>query len=159
MALGTLAMLFTERANAATLGEHGAGAAAAQRVLHGSHAADGRLQLDRHRRNDRGRPVGADGADVRRRRAGVDRGRHQGPDVQLLFFAIVSSVRGTQDVEAFRRRAPLPYVLRAVTVALLSLAVIFLAAFGLNITETAGSSYGSCSKRSPPSGRWGFRRA
>ncbi len=55
-----------------------------------------------------------------------------------LLFAIISTVRGTQEVEAFGRRVPLPYVFRALAVALLSLAFIFLGFFLLNATEPAG---------------------
>jgi trk system potassium uptake protein TrkH len=57
----------------------------------------------------------------------------------ILFCAIVSTVRGTEEVEAFGRRVPLPYVFRALAVALLSVASIFLAFFLLNATESAGS--------------------
>ena len=56
----------------------------------------------------------------------------------LLLFAMLSAVRGTRDVEAFGQRAPLPYVLRALTVALLSLAAVLLLSFALNVTERFG---------------------
>ncbi len=53
----------------------------------------------------------------------------------LLFFAILSAVRGTDDVEAFRRRVPLAMVLRALAVALISVAVVFAVALALSVTE------------------------
>ncbi len=54
----------------------------------------------------------------------------------LLFFAILSAVRGAVDVEAFRRRVPLTTVMRAIAVALLSLAVVFLSSFALSVSES-----------------------
>lgn len=56
----------------------------------------------------------------------------------LLLFAIVSTVRGAVEVEAYDRRVPLPYIFRALTVALLALALIFLASFALNAIEPFG---------------------
>ena len=55
----------------------------------------------------------------------------------LLFFAIVSAVAGVHDVEAFKRRVPISQVLRAIAVALLSVAVVFLVALVLSVTESA----------------------
>jgi trk system potassium uptake protein TrkH len=55
----------------------------------------------------------------------------------LLFFAILSTAAGRQDIQAFRRRVPTAYVLRALTVALLALAVVFAVAFALSVTERA----------------------
>jgi trk system potassium uptake protein TrkH len=59
----------------------------------------------------------------------------------LLFYAIVSAVRGGSEVEAFGRRVPNPQVLRAVAVALLALAVVFIVAFALTLTEHARFLY------------------
>jgi trk system potassium uptake protein len=53
----------------------------------------------------------------------------------LLFFAIVSAARGLHEVEAFRRRTPDGQMLRALAVALLSIALVFGTAFVLNISE------------------------
>jgi trk/ktr system potassium uptake protein len=53
----------------------------------------------------------------------------------LLFFAIVSSVRGRPDVEAFGRRVSTAEVMRALSVALLSVAAVLTVFFGLNLTE------------------------
>jgi trk system potassium uptake protein TrkH len=59
----------------------------------------------------------------------------------LLFFAIVTAVRGRSEVEAFDRRLPTPYVLRAIAVALLSLALIFMIALVLTFTERSRFLY------------------
>jgi trk system potassium uptake protein TrkH len=53
----------------------------------------------------------------------------------VLFFAIVSAVRGVTDVHAFGRRVPLPEVMRSLSVALLSVAAVFLLFFAMNLTE------------------------
>jgi trk system potassium uptake protein len=53
----------------------------------------------------------------------------------LLCFAIVTAVRGGNEVAAFGRRLPGAQVLRAVSVALLSLALVFVVAFVLTLTE------------------------
>ena len=53
----------------------------------------------------------------------------------LLFFAIVAAVRGLDQVEAFRRRVPMAQVLRALSIALLSIAVVFVVALALNVAE------------------------
>jgi trk system potassium uptake protein TrkH len=53
----------------------------------------------------------------------------------LLYFAIISAVRGHRNVEAFRREVPIADVLRAIAVALLSLALIFMVTFALTVTE------------------------
>ena len=79
--IGTLALLFTERSNPATLGAMALG----PRVLNAffqATDANGRLQLRRHGRDDRGGPVRHDGPDVRWRLGGLDGRRGQGPDVQ-----------------------------------------------------------------------------
>ncbi len=43
----------------------------------------------------------------------------------VLFFAIVSALRGSERVEAFRRQIPASLVLRAVSIALLAIALIY----------------------------------
>jgi trk system potassium uptake protein len=53
----------------------------------------------------------------------------------VLMAAIVSNVRGRQQVEAFRREIPLPVVVRALTVLLLGLALVVAVAIVLTITE------------------------
>jgi trk system potassium uptake protein TrkH len=51
-----------------------------------------------------------------------------------LFFAIVSALRGEEQVRAFERSIPARQVYRALSVALLSVAVVFLLTFGLLVT-------------------------
>ncbi len=53
----------------------------------------------------------------------------------LLFFAIVSSIRGTHEVESFQRRVPTADLLRAISIALLAIFLIFVATVGLSQTE------------------------
>ena len=53
----------------------------------------------------------------------------------ILLFAIISTARGAPEVEAFRRRVPLPQVMRALSVALLFLALLFVLALLLNLFE------------------------
>jgi trk system potassium uptake protein TrkH len=59
----------------------------------------------------------------------------------LLFFAIVSAVRGGSDVEAFGRRVAAPQVLRAIAVLLLGMAIVFTIAFALTLSERAPFMY------------------
>lgn len=56
----------------------------------------------------------------------------------ILFFAIITAAMGLSEVEAFKRRVPLPFILRAIGVALLFLAGVFLTAFLLNVTDDFG---------------------
>jgi trk system potassium uptake protein TrkH len=53
----------------------------------------------------------------------------------VLFFAILSAVRGDDEVRAFRRTLPLMLVMRALAVALLSIAWVFAVALALNLAE------------------------
>jgi trk system potassium uptake protein TrkH len=53
----------------------------------------------------------------------------------LLFFAIVSSIRGSHDVESFQRRIPTADLLRAISIALLAIFLIFVATVGLSQTD------------------------
>jgi trk system potassium uptake protein len=53
----------------------------------------------------------------------------------LLFFAILSALRGSDRVEAFQREIPLSLVLRALAVALVSVALVYLATLALTITD------------------------
>jgi trk system potassium uptake protein TrkH len=53
----------------------------------------------------------------------------------VLFYAIVAAVRSGVEVEAFGRHVPNKYLLRAIAVALLSLALVVSVAFALTLTE------------------------
>lgn len=55
----------------------------------------------------------------------------------LLFFAIIASIRGSEDVIAFGRRIPHAQVYRALSVALLAIAIVFSVALILAITESS----------------------
>lgn len=54
----------------------------------------------------------------------------------LLFFAILASIRGSENVVAFGREIPHAQVYRALSVALLAVAIVFAVALILTITET-----------------------
>src|SRR5690606_33720280 len=54
-----------------------------------------------------------------------------------LFFAILASLRGEEHVRAFDRTIPARLVYRALSVALLSVAVVFLLTFALSVTAQA----------------------
>jgi len=132
--LGTLALLFTERANAATLG----GMEVLPRVLNAFFMAASRTggfsSVDVGQLSDDGlialmALMFVGGA------AASTAGGIKVQTFSILFFAIVSSVRGHHDVQAFRRRVPQVLVMRALSVALLGVAAVFVMFFCLNVTE------------------------
>ena len=132
--LGTLAMLFTERSNAATLG----GMEPLPRFLNAFFLAATRTggfsSVDMGRITQDGLVVLMALMFV----GGAAASTAGGIKVQtfsILFFAIVSSIRGRPDVEAFRRRVPQVLVMRALSVALLGVAAVFVLFFCLNVTE------------------------
>ncbi|HYH92903.1 MAG TPA: potassium transporter TrkG [Candidatus Saccharimonadales bacterium] len=59
----------------------------------------------------------------------------------VLLIAIVSTVRGLPDAEALGRRLPNDVIFRALSVALLSIAFVFVVAFGLELTTPATISF------------------
>ena len=133
--LGTLGILFTEWSNPDTLGGMGLG----PRLLNGffqgvAPRTAGFASVDIGKMTEPGLLVvvalmfvgGASGSTA---------GGIKVQTFTLLFFAIVSTVRGLHDVEVFQRRVPIGEVLRALSVALIALALIFLVAFSLNLTE------------------------
>lgn len=133
--LGTVAILFVERDNAGTIGAMEAGT----RVMNAYFQAvtprtAGFATIDIGKATDAGLIViialmfvGAS--------AGSTAGGIKIQTFSLLFFAIASAVRGSTEVEAFRRRIPLPAIMRAIAVALLSLATVFVAALVLTVTD------------------------
>lgn len=133
--LGTLALLFTERANPATLGAMDPGT----RVLNALFQAitprtAGFNSVDIAMLTDAGLLVlialmFVGGA------AGSTAGGIKVQTFGLLLFAIVSAVRGLTEVQVFRRRVPEGQVLRALAVTLLSLALVFVVAFTLSLVE------------------------
>jgi trk system potassium uptake protein len=135
--VGALALLFTERANPETLGGLPPGPRLLNAVFHGAAARTaGFSAVATDAVTDAGLLVliglmfvgGASGSTA---------GGIKLQTFSLLFFAILSAAAGNQDVQAFRRRVPTPYVLRALAVVLLALAVVFAVAFALSVTESA----------------------
>lgn len=139
--LGTAGVLFTERSNPETLGDMSLG----PRLLNAVFTAvtprtAGFNSLDTRAITESGLWVlialmFVGGA------AGSTAGGIKVQTFSLLFCAILSAVRGRSEVEAFGRRVPNPQVLRAVAVAMLALAVVFVVAFALTLTEQARFLY------------------
>lgn len=137
VAVGVAGILFTEWRNPQTLG----GLALGPRLLNGFfHAVTPRTAgfntIDTSQMTDAGLLLtmglmfigGASGSTA---------GGVKVQTFSLLFFAILSTVLGLTDVEAFRRRVPIATVLRALAVALISVAVVFAVALALSVTEVA----------------------
>lgn len=132
---GTIGLLFTERANDPSLGEMTFG----QQLLNAffmsaSARTAGFNTIDMVGITDGGLLVlvalmfigGASGSTA---------GGIKVQTFSLLLFVIISAVRGSTEVEAFNRRLPQTNVLRAIAVALLSLALVFAVTFVLIATE------------------------
>jgi trk system potassium uptake protein TrkH len=134
---GTIAMLFTERANAATLGAM----EPAPRLLNAFFMAvtprsAGFNSVDVAAMTENGLVaiialMFVGGA------AGSTAGGIKVQTFSLLFFAIVSAVRGATEVEAFHRRIPTQIVLRAIAVALLAISAALVVSFALSTLERA----------------------
>ena len=133
--LGTLGLLFTERSNPDTLGPMDQG----PRLLNAFFSAvtprtAGFNTVDTGKLTEAGLLVtialmfvgGASGSTA---------GGIKIQTFSILYFAIISAVRGFRDVEAFRRDVPIADILRAIAVALLSLALIFVVSFALTVSE------------------------
>jgi trk system potassium uptake protein len=134
MVLGTLALLFTERANAATLGGMEPWPRLLNAFFMSATRTGGFSSVDVARFTEDGLVVLMALMFV----GGATASTAGGIKVQtfsILLFAIVSSVRGRHDVEAFRRRVPQVLVMRALSVALFGVAAIFALFFCLNLTE------------------------
>jgi len=133
--LGTAGVLFTERTNPATLGDLSVGPRLLNAFFTGlAPRSAGFNSVDISAMTESGLFVlialmFVGGA------AGSTAGGIKVQTFSVLFFAIVTAVRGGSDVEAFRRRIPAATVLRASSVALLSLAIVFLVALALTLTE------------------------
>jgi trk system potassium uptake protein TrkH len=133
--LGTAAMLFTERANPATLGDMPLAPRLMNAFFMGvTPRTAGFNSVAMSAISESGLFVitalmFVGGA------AGSTAGGIKVQTFSLLYFAIVAAVRGGTDVEAFGRRVPSGYVLRAIAVVLLSLALILVVAMVLTVTE------------------------
>jgi trk system potassium uptake protein TrkH len=132
---GTLALLFTERVNASTLGAM----APAARLLNAFFLAAGRTggysAVDVGTMTDDGLLV-LMGLMFVGGSAGSTAGGIKLQTFSILFFVILSAVRGVPDVQAFGRRVPLGEVMRSASVALLSVAAVFALFLVLSLSET-----------------------
>ena len=132
--LGALALLFTERTNPFTLGAMDIGPRVLNAFFLSITRTGGFSSVEIGQMTEDGLLVlmalmfigGA---------AGSTAGGIKVQTFSLLFFAIISSVRGRSDVEAFRRRVPVTNIMRAQSVALLVIALVFVVFFSLNVTE------------------------
>jgi trk system potassium uptake protein TrkH len=133
--LGTLGVLFTEGANAATLGDMSLGPGLLNAFFTAvTPRSAGFNSIDIASMTEIGLVVlmalmFVGGA------AGSTAGGIKVQTFSLLFFAIVSAVRGASEVEAFHRRVPVANVLRAIAVALIFLALILVVSFALTAIE------------------------
>lgn len=132
---GTLALLFTERANGSTFAPMSAGPQTLNAFFHSTVARTaGFNSVDLAAMTDGGLLVlillmmigGA---------AGSTAGGIKVQTLGILLSATVSAVRGLPDVVAFERRVPVPDILRAIAVTVLSFALVFLATFLLGLTS------------------------
>jgi trk system potassium uptake protein TrkH len=131
---GTLALLFTERANPETLGGMEPGARLLNAYFQAATRTAGFSSVDIGKLTDDGLLVMIGLMFV----GGASASTAGGIKVQtfsVLLFAILSVSRGQEEVVAFRRRVPTAQVLRALAVALLAVALVFLMTFSLNLTE------------------------
>ncbi len=135
--LGTLGVLFTERGNPETIGAMAAGPRLLNAFFTGvTPRTAGFNTVDTGALTENGLFVlitlmfvgGASGSTA---------GGIKVQTFGLLFFAIVTAIRGGSEVQAFDRRIPIGFVLRAIAVALMSLALVFIVAFALTLTEQA----------------------
>lgn len=133
--LGTLALLFVERDNAATIGAMDGGTRVTNAFFQAvTPRTAGFSTIDIGKVTDAGLIV-IIGLMFVGASAGSTGGGIKVQTFSLLFFAITSAVRGSTEVEAFRRRIPLPAIMRAIAVALLSLATVFATALVLTVTD------------------------
>ena len=131
---GTLALLFTERANAGTFGAMEPGTRLLNAFFHTVSRTAGFSAVDIGQMTEDGLFV-LMGLMFIGGSAASTAGGIKVQTFGLLFFAIIAAVRGLDEVEAFRRRVPMPQVLRALSIALLSIAVVFAVSLTLNVTE------------------------
>jgi trk system potassium uptake protein len=132
---GTLALLFTERANGATFAPMSADLQVLNAFFHSTVARTaGFNSVDLAAMTDGGLLVlillmmigGA---------AGSTAGGIKVQTLGILLSATASAVRGLPDVVAFERRVPIPDILRAIAVTVLAFALVFLATFLLGLTS------------------------
>jgi trk system potassium uptake protein TrkH len=135
--LGFVGVLFTERSNLATLGGMSVGPRLLNALFTGvSPRTAGFNSVDTGAMTESGLFV-LIGLMFVGGAAGSTAGGIKVQTFALLFFAILSAVRGGSDVVAFNRRIPTAQMLRVVAVTSLALAFVFIVAFALTLTERA----------------------
>jgi trk system potassium uptake protein TrkH len=133
--VGTAALLLTERANAATLGAMPPGARLLNAFFLATARTGGYSAVDVGTMTDDGLLV-LMGLMFVGGSAGSTAGGIKLQTFSILFFVIVSAVRGATDVQAFGRRVPVAEVMRSASVALLSVAAVFALFLVLSLSET-----------------------
>jgi trk system potassium uptake protein TrkH len=134
---GFVCVLFTERTNLATLGGMSVGPRLLNALFTGvSPRTAGFNSIDTGAMTESGLFV-LIGLMFVGGAAGSTAGGIKVQTFALLFFAILSAVRGGSDVVAFNRRIPTAQMLRVVAVTSLALAFVFIVAFALTLTERA----------------------
>jgi trk system potassium uptake protein len=135
LVVGTLLLLFTERANGGTFATMPAGAQVLNAFFHSTSARSGGFNsVDLAVMTDGGLLV-LIGLMMIGGAAGSTAGGIKVQTLGILISATVSAVRGLPDVVAFERRVPMPEVLRAIAVAVLSVTFVFLATFLLGLAD------------------------
>jgi len=133
--LGTLGILFTERANPGTLGSFDGGTRLLNAFFQAvSPRTAGFASIDIAKMTEDGLVVMI-GLMFIGGAAGSTAGGIKVQTFSVLLFAMISSVRGSTEVVAFGRRIPTPLVLRAIAVSFLSLSLVFLVSLSLTLTE------------------------
>lgn len=131
---GTLLLLFTERANGGTFGPMPFWMQVMNAFFHSAVARSaGFNSVDLAAITDGGLLV-LIGLMLIGGSAGSTAGGIKVQTLGILLSATASAVRGLPDVVAFRRRVPIPDVLRAIAVTVLSFALVFLATFLMGLT-------------------------
>jgi trk system potassium uptake protein TrkH len=133
---GTLLLLFTERTNGGTFAPMTAGGQVLNAFFHSTVARTaGFNSVDLAAMTDGGLLV-LIGLMMIGGAAGSTAGGIKVQTLGILLSATVSAVRGLPDVIAFERRVPIPDILRAIAVTVLSFALVTLATFLLGLTDS-----------------------
>ncbi len=133
-AMGTLALLFTEWSNPATLGSMDLGPRVLNAFFQAVSRTAGFSSVETGAMTEEGLFV-LMGLMFVGGSAGSTAGGIKVQTFSILLFAIISTARGLDEVEAFHRRVPQAQVMRAMSVALLYVALVFAVSFLLNVAE------------------------
>lgn len=135
LVFGTLALLFTEWTNAATFGPLSIGERVLNAFFHSVSArSSGFTAVDLGSMREDSLLILVALMFI----GGAATSTAGGIKVQtfsLLFFAIVSSIRGSLEVESFQRRVPTADLLRAISIVLLAIFLVFVATVSLSQTD------------------------